>query len=82
MPCNKFPLAHGGYAIVCHRSRPKKPPKCYVCGMPGLFLCDYPTGDDGKTCDRAMCKTHAWQAGPVVHYCFAHWRLSLPARPL
>lgn len=46
---------------------------CADCIQVGDYLCDYPVGD-GKTCDRAMCDTHAHEVGPDLHYCEAHYK--------
>lgn len=49
---------------------------CAECGWVGDYLCDYPVGDD-KTCDRPLCKDHANEIAPGLHYCSAHlgmWR--------
>ena len=49
---------------------------CADCTHVADYLCDYPVGD-GKTCDRAMCDTHAHEIGPNLHYCDSHhaeWR--------
>src|SRR5690625_3179175 len=46
---------------------------CADCADVGEFLCDYPVGD-GKTCDRAMCHSHANEVAPEIHYCAAHYR--------
>lgn len=40
-------------------------------GMSG-FLCDWPVGDEGHTCDMPLCEPHAHQVGPDKHFCPKH----------
>lgn len=47
-------------------------PHCADCADVGDNLCDYPVGD-GKTCDRAICDTHAHEIAPNLHYCDGHY---------
>jgi len=44
---------------------------CGACASVGDFLCDFPVGD-GKTCDMALCESHATEVAPNVHYCPGH----------
>ena len=46
-------------------------PHCEDCSDVSAFLCDFPVGK-GKTCDRHMCKDHATEVAPDVHYCKGH----------
>jgi hypothetical protein len=41
------------------------------CGI-GEFLCDFPVGKE-KTCDRIMCREHAKEVAPNIHYCEGHY---------
>lgn len=41
------------------------------CGRFADMLCDYPVGE-GKTCDRLLCKRHAVEVAPNIHYCPGH----------
>ena len=47
---------------------------CPDCGGVADYLCDYPVGKSGKTCDRRMCSSHAHQVGENMHYCDTHFR--------
>ena len=49
-------------------------PGCADCGGVGDFACDFPVGD-GKTCDRPMCREHAHEISPEIHYCDGHYRM-------
>jgi len=74
MPCYIMHMSNGGMAFLCgdlgpHCSDAK-------CEDVGTFLCDYPVGDD-KTCDAYLCKHHAFEVAPNIHYCPGHalmWR--------
>jgi len=47
--------------------------KCSDCHGIGELLCDFPVGKE-KTCDRIMCREHAHEIAPEIHYCDAHYR--------
>ncbi len=70
MPCNRFDLPGGGYAIICGRRTQKR---C-SCGRPAIKLCDYPlTGAKaGKTCDKPLCESCAVHREPDTDYCRVH----------
>jgi hypothetical protein len=56
--------------------------KC--CAMSG-YLCDWPIGDEGETCEMPLCDAHATQVEKNRHYCPAHaaqWRDECPQLPL
>jgi hypothetical protein len=74
--CRVIRLANGEAVIVC--SRGYDGPRCYVCGDPQAFLCDYPVTRDGNpgTCDKRMCFRCANEVGPDRHYCNGHYRRS------
>lgn len=64
----------GGRAFLCGELGPH----CAEpgCADVGTTLCDFPVSD-GKTCDRPLCRAHAFEAAPEVHYCLGHelqWR--------
>lgn len=70
---------NGVSAIVCGRGRRRK--RC-GCGAPADLLCDWKIGG-GKTCDRAICKTHAQEVATDKHLCREHqeaYRLWLATR--
>lgn len=90
MPCERVPMAGGGFAVVCARRSPRR--KCKVCGeRDATLLCDGPRASrarapllfatpaplDERTCDLAMCSTCAYEAGPDRHLCPTH----RPAKP-
>lgn len=64
-----------GNMIVCG-DRPK--PKCYICGKPAPFLCDYilQFSLENPTCDRPLCEEHRVKKGPNIDYCPEHEELS------
>ena len=69
MACYIEHMDNGNVAFLCgdlgqHCSNEK-------CGAVGQFLCDYPVGD-GKTCDAALCQSHAFEVAPNIHYCHGH----------
>jgi hypothetical protein len=59
----------GGRAFLCGELGPHCAAPC--CADVSGFLCDFPVGDD-KTCDRPLCRSHAFEAAPGVHYCPGH----------
>jgi hypothetical protein len=71
MPCYHIKLPDGGKVILCGRLGKH----CADCADVGAYLCDYPVGPRGKTCDRSMCGEHAHEIGPNLHYCETHFRL-------
>ena len=84
MPCDKFNLPGGGYAIVCTRggyaivcTRGKSSKPCVNCGKHGSKLCDYPlTGaKKGSTCDRSLCERCAVHQEPDLDFCPTHARM-------
>jgi hypothetical protein len=50
-----------------------KPDPCRDCNCEADYLCDYPVGND-KTCDARLCKTHAAEIAPNIHYCNYHYK--------
>lgn len=74
MPCYTIHLKDGGHAFICGNLGPH----CSDanCGDVGSFLCDFPVSD-GKTCDAYICRSHAFEVAPGIHYCPGHtlmWR--------
>jgi hypothetical protein len=67
MPCYQIDVA-GGTGFLCGDFGPH----CADCARCSEALCDFPVGD-GKTCDRNMCKKHATEVAPDVHYCAGHY---------
>lgn len=62
-----------GPAIVCARGvrlTPAAPCSAPGCGTPHSRLCDAPV--NGRTCDAALCDTHAFRVGPDRDRCPAH----------
>lgn len=61
------------------------PKPCYLCGRPGVALCDWPDATHLKTgtCDHSLCKVHAMK--PIstfgelktadIDYCPEHYEL-------
>ena len=47
--------------------------KCSDCNGIGELLCDFPVGKE-KTCDRIMCRDHAREISPGIHYCEGHYQ--------
>lgn len=47
---------------------------CPDCGSVADYLCDFPVGKSGRTCDRRMCAEHAHQVGEDMHYCDTHYK--------
>lgn len=69
MPCYLERMADGGTMFLCGDLGPP----CH-CGAVGGFLCDYPVGE-GRTCDVALCASHAYEVAPEIHYCAGHLTL-------
>lgn len=75
MPCDRVDLGGGNHAIVCG---PKaRALKCYVCGAPAPYLCDFRLSSPHqithvKTCDRPMCDRHRMNVAANVDYCVEH----------
>jgi len=71
--CEDVTLEDGSRMILCHSgSRPEK--KCYICGHPAPYLCDYVLefGLENPTCDRPMCNAHRVKIGNDIDYCLEH----------
>lgn len=47
-------------------------PHCRECGDVSGYLCDFPVGKRGKTCDAPLCEACAKEVAPDTHYCTAH----------
>jgi hypothetical protein len=47
-------------------------PPCYVCGAVSAVLCDFPIGDEARTCDRALCDGCAPTVGHDKNFCPEH----------
>jgi hypothetical protein len=47
-------------------------PPCFHCGGVSDSLCDFPLGDVGRTCDRALCLECAPTVGADRNYCHDH----------
>src|SRR6185295_14738120 len=45
------------------------------CGDVSDALCDFPLGEEGRTCDRPLCVTCAPEVGVDRHYCREHIEL-------
>lgn len=80
MPCVNLKIGNAS-AIVCGLPRRKK---CFYCGKPSEFLCDFPVGKkrNGKTkdCDRALC-AGCTQKGVSenVDFCKTHYPIARAA---
>jgi len=48
--------------------------KCYICGKPADYLCDYvlEIGLQNPTCDRPMCNEHRVKVAEGIDYCREH----------
>lgn len=77
MPCQVIELEDGTKMIACSRGQQPKP-KCYICGRPADFLCDYVLeyGLENPTCDRPICNQHRVRMGPGIDYCPEHAQVS------
>lgn len=47
-------------------------PPCFHCGGVSEALCDFPLGDEARTCDRPLCLECAPEAGADKNYCHDH----------
>lgn len=47
-------------------------PPCFHCGGVSEALCDFPLGDENRTCDRALCTTCAPTVDADKNYCHEH----------
>lgn len=75
MPCERYELPGGAFAIVCRtrgRTRRCQEP---ACGRPSGYQCDWKLtgGKKGATCDRHLCTSHAPSPAPGKNLCPAHW---------
>ena len=68
----------GHRMILCHSGR-RPEPKCYVCGRPAPYLCDYVLefGLENPTCDRPLCEQHRIKIGSGIDYCPEHGKKQL-----
>lgn len=48
---------------------------CTICGGIADALCDFPIGDEGRTCDRSICAGCAPEVGADKNYCAEHAEL-------
>ena len=84
MPCKPINLGGGATGIVCTRERRRT---CSVtgCYRSASLLCDFPLAGRkaGKTCNRALCSSHAVAVQGLTEpldYCPAHATLAKEAR--
>lgn len=56
----------------------KKIKPCVICGQVADYLCDYLL-ENGKTCDKQLCATHAGIVGDNLEYCPEHYKVWLDA---
>lgn len=59
---------HRLQGIMCGRLGPP----CSHCGGVSEALCDFPLGDENRTCDRALCLTCAPTVDADKNYCHEH----------
>lgn len=57
-----------------HMQETKTIPRCADCDCKGMYLCDYPVGND-LTCDRKMCNNHRLNVGEGIDYCLGHYKM-------
>lgn len=74
-PCSRIDLGGGIHAIVCGPKQRER--KCYVCGAPAPYLCDFRLSSPHqvthvKTCDKPVCERHRMSVAPNVDYCPDH----------
>lgn len=76
MPCQVIELPDGGTMIACGRRQPR--PKCYLCGKPAPYLCDYILQFDlnNPICDRPLCEQHRVKRCLNIDYCPDHAALA------
>lgn len=58
----------GPDAILCGELGPP----CFHCSGVSEALCDFPLGDENRTCDRALCLECAPTVGADKNYCHEH----------
>ncbi len=69
MPCYRTHDANGEFVgILCGRLGPA----CVQCGDVASVLCDFPIGDEGKTCDKHLCARCSPTVGADKNYCKEH----------
>lgn len=70
MPCYRHYDEVTGEAIgtLCGRLGPP----CFHCGAVSDALCDFPLGEEGKTCDRPLCLRCAPVVGADKNFCRDH----------
>lgn len=84
MPCYRTHDANGELVgILCGRLGPA----CVECGDVSSVLCDFPIGDESRTCDKPLCVRCAPTIGADKNYCTLHREngpglLLFPARKL
>jgi hypothetical protein len=63
-----------GTAIICGARKNQRRPRCFYCGKPSDYLCDYPG------CDRPCCSKHA-QPGVTagIDFCNDHYAVAKAA---
>jgi hypothetical protein len=61
-------VGHELSAIMCGSFGPP----CVHCGGVSEALCDFPLGDEGRTCDRALCLECAPTVDADKNYCHEH----------
>jgi len=55
-------------------------PHCGECNWVADYLCDYPVGNG--TCDRHLCRDHAFPIAENTHYCSPHYARHVEENPL
>lgn len=72
MKCQIVRIPGLGAGFVCG-SRPRRHPCSHPgCTNTGTRQCDYPLGENGRTCDRYVCDGHATPIGPNLDHCPRH----------
>jgi len=69
MSCVVIDIGGGRTAIACARGRSPRQ-RCWSCGAPASWLCDWPT-EKAKSCSRPLCESCRHRAGPL-DYCGQH----------
>lgn len=78
MPC--YPIqTPGGFGFACTRGRGRLP-RCYQCGKPAGWLCDFRTSKR-TTCDRPICQQHGQALAGNRDYCRDHALIAKGATP-
>ncbi len=62
------PSEHRAPAIMCGRFGPP----CFHCGGVSESLCDFPLGEENRTCDRSLCEECAPSVDADRNYCHDH----------